>query len=73
MSLPSSVGLPQEMMLGNLDYSVPPDAKSFSVKVQPSNVSQVQTTFTPAITAGAYFGDVAFPSQNIIFDIPCGY
>ena len=32
-SLPSSVGLPQEMMLGNLDYSIPPDAKSYSLKV----------------------------------------
>ena len=48
MSLPSSVGLPNEMMLGHLDYSISPDAKSFSVKVQPSNLSQIQTLFTPA-------------------------
>jgi len=72
MSLPSSVGLPQEMMLGHLDYSIPPDAKTFSVKVQPSNLSQVQTTFQPTNTATTYFGDVACPAQNIIFDIPCG-
>ena len=72
MSLPSSVGLPQEMMLGHLDYSIPPDAKSFSVKVQPSNLSQIQTTFTPAVTATSYFGDMPFPAQNIIFDLPCG-
>ena len=72
MSLPSSVGLPNEMMLGNLDYSIPPDAKSFSVKVQPSNLSSiVSSTYTmPAATT--YLGDVAFPSQNIIFDLPCG-
>jgi len=72
MSLPSSVGLPQEMMLGNLDYSIPPDAKSFSVKVQPSNLSQVQGSFTLPTTAGTFFPENAFPSQNIIFDLPCG-
>ena len=71
-SLPSSVGLPQEMMLGNLDYSIPPDAKSFSVKVQPSNISQVQTTFSTGATATTYWGDMVFPAQNIIFDLPCG-
>jgi len=72
MSLPSSVGLPQEMMLGHLDYSIPPDAKSFSVKVQPSNLSTYTTTFTPTNSATTYFGDQAAPAQNIIFDIPCG-
>lgn len=72
MSLPSSVGLPQEMMLGQLDYSIPPDAKSFSVKIQPSNISSVTTSFTPAITGTTPFGDVPFVSQNIIFDLPCG-
>jgi hypothetical protein len=72
MSLPSSVGLPQEMMLGHLDYSIPPDAKSFSVKVQPSNISQVQTTFSTGTSATTYWGDMVFPAQNIIFDLPCG-
>ena len=72
MSLPSSVGLPQEMMLGHLDYSIPPDAKSFSVKVQPSNLSQYQTTFTTVGAATTWAGDMAAPAQNIIFDIPCG-
>ena len=73
MSLPSSVGLPNEMMLGHLDYSIPPDAKSFSVKVQPSNLSQIQTTFNIPITVtSASVGDIVFPSQNIIFDLPCG-
>ena len=72
MSLPSSVGLPQEMMLGHLDYSIPPDAKSFSVKVQPSNLSQVQTSFSQPLAANAAWGDIVFPAQNIIFDLPCG-
>lgn len=72
MSLPSSVGLPQEMMLGNLDYSIPPDAKSYSVKIQPSNLSTYTTTFNTGATGNTYFGDIACPAQNIIFDIPCG-
>jgi hypothetical protein len=72
MSLPSSVGLPQEMMLGNLDYSIPPDAKSFSVKVQPSNISKIDTYFTPAVTASTSFNDIPAVTQNIIFDIPAG-
>ena len=71
MSLPSSVGLPNEMMLGHLDYSIPPDAKSFSVKVQPSNLSQIQTSFTAA-SASQNLGDLVFLSQNIIFDLPSG-
>ena len=70
MSLQSSVGLPHEMDLGYLDKSIPPDAKSFSVKIQPSNLSQIQTSFTPA-TASANLGDLVFPSQNILFDLPC--
>lgn len=70
MSLPSSVGLPNECMLGNLDYSLPPDAKSYSVKIQPSNLSSiVSSTYTA--TASSVL-DLQFPSQNIIFDIPCG-
>ena len=72
MSLPSSLGLPQEMMLSNLDFSIPPDAKSFTVKIQPSNIASVTTSFTPTITTNTPFPDIPFPSQNIIFDIPCG-
>jgi len=71
-NLPSSVGLPQEMMLGNLDYSIPPDAKSYSVRIQPSNLSTYTTTFSPPVAATTYWGDLNAPSQNIIFDIPCG-
>ena len=72
MSLPSSVGLPNEMMLGHLDYSIPPDAKSFSVKVQPSNLSQIVSPTYTMPAASTYAGDQSFPSQNIIFDLPCG-
>ena len=75
MSLPSSVGLPQEMMLGHLDYSIPPDAKSFSVKVQPSNLSTITTTLSNlSVTNNSTVTqpDQPFPSQNLIFDLPCG-
>ena len=43
--LPSSVGLPSEMKY-NLDYSMPPESKSYSIRIQPSNVSQVTTSFS---------------------------
>ena len=70
MSLPSSVGIPQEMKSG-LDYSLPDSAKSFSIKIQPSNISQV--VVSPAINIGvAAAGDISIPSQSIIFDLVCG-
>ena len=75
MSLPSSVGLPFEMQLGSLDNSLPPDAKSFSVKVQPSNVSQISTTLTGLVAANnttTYQPDQPFPSTSVCFDLPAG-
>jgi len=71
MSLPSTVGLPAEMQLGTLDYSLPSDAKSFSVRVQPSNLSQIVSA-SQALTASTTFDNISFPSQSIIFDIPAG-
>ena len=71
MSLPSSVSLPAEMQLGSLDYSLPPEARSYQVKVQPSNVSSIVSPDI-AIAAGLEGTDLPFPSQQIIFDIPCG-
>jgi len=71
MSLPSTVGLPAEMQLGTLDYSLPSDAKSFSVRVQPSNLSSISTSAT-TLTASTTFDNIALPSQSIIFDLPAG-
>ena len=71
MSLPSAVGLPAEMQLGTLDYSLPSDAKSFSVRVQPSNLSQIVSA-SQALTASTTFDNISFPSQSVIFDIPAG-
>ena len=72
MSLPSSIGLPKELMLGSLDNSLPPDAKSFSVKVQPSNLSTVVGSFSTGTTSNVVLSDIPFPTQNIMFDLPCG-
>ena len=70
MALPSTVGLPNEMMLGSLDYSLPSDAKSYSVKVQPTNLSSIVSSTYTATASSAL--DLQFPSQNIIFDLPAG-
>ena len=76
-ALPSNVGLPASMMLGHLDNSVPPDTRSYTAKIQPSNVSQITTTISSltaplAQTAVYVQPDMTFPSQQIIFDLPCG-
>lgn len=71
MSLPSAVGLPAEMQLGTLDYSLPSDAKSFSVRVQPSNLSQIVSS-AQSLTASSTLDNISFPAQSIIFDIPAG-
>lgn len=72
MSLPSSVGLPTEMQQGHLDFSLPPDAKSYSVRVQPTNLQSVAASFATTTVASANQGDIPFVTQNIIFDLPCG-
>jgi len=71
MSLPSAVSLPAEMQLGSLDYSLPPEARSYQVKVQPSNISSIISPDI-SIAAGLEGSDLQFPSQQIIFDLPCG-
>lgn len=74
MSIPSAVGLPSEMKLGEVDYSLPPDARSYQVNVQPSNVSQVVQLGISVISAGAGPPTTTpqFSSQTIYFDLPCG-
>lgn len=73
MSIPSVVGIPAEMKLGDVDFSLPPDARSYAVKVLPSNVQSVASPVISLIQAAA--GAIAQPqfvSQNIFFDLPCG-
>jgi hypothetical protein len=74
MSIPSAIGLPQEMKLGEVDFSLPPDARSYQVNVQPSNVSQVQQTGISLICAASSAPTTLpqFTSQTIYFDLPAG-
>lgn len=73
MSIPSVVGIPAEMKLGDVDFSLPPDARSYAVKVMASNVQSVPS---PAISliqgAAGIIAQPQFVSQNIFFDLPCG-
>jgi len=72
MSIPSTVGLPAEFMTGagSLDNSLPTDAKSYSVRIQPSNLSSIASPTYATSATGAL--DLPFPSQQLIFDLPCG-
>ena len=68
MSL-SQVGFPKELQ-NAIDYSLPANVNSYSVKVVPSNLSQVQST-TQTLTASSTL-NLLGTSTNIIFDIPAG-
>lgn len=74
MSIPSAIGLPQEMKLGEVDFSLPPDARSYQVNVQPSNQSQIQQTGISLICAASSAPTVLpqFTSQTLYFDLPAG-
>ena len=74
MSIPSPIGLPQELKLGEVDFSLPADARSYQVNVQPSNVSQVQQTGISVISAVSSPPTVQpqFTSQTLYFDLPAG-
>jgi hypothetical protein len=74
MSIPSVVGIPAEMKLGEVDFSLPPDARSYAVKVMASNVQSVASP--PISLVGAIASPPTtipqFVSQNVFFDLPCG-
>jgi hypothetical protein len=74
MSIPSVIGIPAEMKLGEVDFSLPPDARSYAVKVMASNVQSVASPPISLVSAGAGPPTVTpqFVSQNIFFDLPCG-
>jgi hypothetical protein len=52
-AIPSVVGIPAEMKLGNVDFSLPPDARSYSVKVASSNLATITSPPISLISAGA--------------------
>lgn len=68
------MGLPQELKLGEVDFSLPADARSYQVNVQPSNVSQVQQTGISLICAASSAPTTLpqFNSQTLYFDLPAG-
>ena len=71
--LPFSIGLPNEIKLGSLDFALPPDARSTSIKVQPSNISSIVSNSYSLVGGIASKGiEYQFPVQNLIFDIPAG-
>jgi hypothetical protein len=74
MSIPSPIGLPLELKLGEVDFSLPADARSYAVNVQPSNVSQVAQTGISLICGANSAPTVTpqFTSQTIYFDLPAG-
>lgn len=74
MSIPSVVGIPAEMRLGDVDFSLPPDARSYAVKVMASNVQSVASPPISLVSAaaGAPTTTPQFVSQNVFFDLPCG-
>jgi len=66
------VSLPKTMAYG-LDYALPSDSKSYSVKIQPSNASSVVgSSYTVPLAAGAVAQDQPFNSQQLYFDFPAG-
>jgi len=72
MSIPSVVGIPAEMKLGEVDFSLPPDARSYAVKVMASNVQSVASPVINFTNVAGSIPQPQFVSQNIFFDLPCG-
>lgn len=71
--LPSVIGVPNEMKLGEIDFSLPQDARSYQVRLQPSNISSVSSGALSLSTIGANgFSSFSFPSTTLFFDLPCG-
>jgi hypothetical protein len=73
MNIPSAIALPQEFRIDQVDYSLPPAARSIPMKILPTNVSTItSSTYALTTNANVYAGDLAFPTQSIIFDLPAG-
>ena len=65
----SPIALPSSMQLGSLPFSLPADAMSWSIRVQPTNLTSVSSANITC--TGSATLDVPFNSQNVIFEIPC--
>jgi len=71
-AVPSAVGLPNEMKLGEIDYSLPPASVSYAVKVQPSNITSIVSPTYTATASQSPLTGLTFPSQTLYFDVPAG-
>lgn len=71
MSLPISVGIPDEVRASNLGYNLPSDAKSVQARILPSNISSITSSQTISTATAAGNIELTFPSQEIRFNIPC--
>lgn len=68
-NLPTHVGLPNEVLVNNIDPIMPPDAKSNSIRVYAINNPTVQGSFTVPAATGQ-LAEINFPQSDITFDIP---
>jgi hypothetical protein len=66
----SQVGYPSELQ-NEINYSIPASVNSYSVKVVPSNVSQVESATQSLGTVAAVI-NLQGTNSNVIFDIPAG-
>jgi len=73
MSIPSPIGIPQEMKLNEVDFSLPSDARSYQVNIQPSNISTITQQNISLVCASNAPPTVTpqFVSQTLYFDLPC--
>lgn len=72
-TIPSHVGLPQELSLASIDPIMPPEAKSNSIKVYAINNASVSADVVTDnhTNAGGINSEIAFPQNEISFDLPC--
>ena len=71
-SLPISVGLPTELVVSNIDPTMPVEAKSQNIRVFALNNPTITTTCTPQpIVAGKPQPEIQFPQTDVTFDFPC--
>jgi hypothetical protein len=71
MSIPSSVTLPAEMSYIP-EQSLPVEARSFQIAVQPSNVSSIVSSAYSMTASSVPLPAQNFPAQQVNFQIPCG-
>lgn len=66
----NQVGFPSELK-NEIDYSLPSNVESYSVKVMPSNLSSIVSPVT-SVGGATGFYQCGGSNTNIIFDIPAG-